>query len=288
MARFAAIGWMGVAVLLVGCPDRDDFGLGQNTDDDDDDIMGDDDSADDDTENIPGPWTYYGLDIAFEATGGTGGGDANVYITQTYYDGEEIGMGDYLCSRDLEFRTVYTYGRDQDPEIFGYADEILTWTSGEETRTDCYEGYDTTVEDLMDEWQWKVNPLVFVSCDSVLADPELLDMEITLDPFIWQEEVTDGTFHDFCELIGPAASYFFHTGLHEAIWLMPGSWGDLAEFEDVEFNYFAPADTSNVEVWMFYGFSVAAADNKDEPIEGLEGTYEIVPLWLWYYPKEEA
>jgi len=285
MVRTLVLGWMALALLLTGCPQRDQFGLGQNTDDDDDDVTGDDDSADDDT-NLPGPWDYYGLEISIEAVGGPDGGDAYVYILQTYFEGV-AGEGDYLCSRDLEFRSVYTYGQEQGDQIYNYADEVLTFTEGDEPRTDCYEGYDTPAEELVTEWEWTLNPLIFVSCESVLADPELTETQITLEPFIWQEEITDGTFHDFCELLGPAATYFFHTGPHEAIWLLPGRDGDLDLFEEVPFDYWAPVDTSNVEVWMFYGFLMADETNKNEPIDGLEGGYQVVPFWPWYFEKEE-
>ena len=282
MTRYLAIGWVGLALLLNGCVDRDGFGLGQNTDDDDNDATGDDDSADDDTEEPPGPWDYYELEAWFDATGGPDGGDANVYLTQFYY--EDSGEG--LCGRTFTFRADYTYGRDQGDDLFGYADEVITFTSGDDTGTDCPDDYDVGANALMDIWEWQIHPMLFVSCDSVVDDPELGETPITLEPFIWQEEITDGTFYDFCELIGPAASYFFHTGPHEAIWLVPGAPGDLEQYEDVAFDYFAPPDTTNVASWMFYGFSVATDDNKNEPTEGLEGTYEIVPLWFWIIEKE--
>ncbi len=285
MARWFAVALAALLLAAFGCLNHDNFGLGQNQGNTDDDDFGDDDTSvldDDDSSDPhpPGDWESYKLEITFDAIGGTGGGDANTYIELTYFDETE----DYICGRQLAFRSTYTYGTNQDDQIYEWADEVITFDSAEETGGDCPSDYDVTPTELMEMWEWQVHPLTFVSCDSVEASATLGAVPVTLEEFIWQGEWGDGTFDFFCEKIGPAAVYFYHTGPHEGVWLRPGQPGALDEY--AEFNYFEPADSSNVDVWMFYGFSVAEEYNKAEPTAGLEGPYRVVPLWPWIYTRD--
>ncbi len=291
MLRHVWILLAALAMLTVGCEGWDGFGLGQGQGDPDDDDVADDDDDDDTEEPLP-DWANYELEIWFEAVGGTEGGDSNVYVTQTFYSED----GEFVCGKNFTFRADYTYGTNQSDEFFEYADEVLTFTEGEVTSDDCDEDDPVTGDEQMEEWEWVIHPLIFVSCDQVMADEDLGSIGITTGDFIWQGEWGDGTFSFFCDKIGPAATYFFHTGDHEAVWLLPGHPGDLDAYEkkskkgevEVEFNYFEPLNPENVEVWYFYGFSVAEDTNKNEPTDGLEGTYEIIPLWPWIYDVDGA
>lgn len=280
MARWIAVALAALLVALYGCLDHDNFGLGQNQGNTDDDDFGDDDTALGDDDLPPGDWETYQLEIRFDAIGGTDGGDANAYIDLTYFDDDK----DRICGRQLSFRATYTYGTDQNDQIYEWADEVVSFDSAEETGGDCPSDYDVSPEDLMEMWEWQVHPLTFVSCDSVTASDTLSAVPVTLEEFIWQGEWGDGTFEFFCDKIGPAAVYFYHTGPHEGVWLRPGKPGDLDEY--AEFNYFEPSNNSNVDVWMFYGFSVAEEFNKAEPIDGLEGEYRVVPLWPWIFTRD--
>jgi len=285
MARWIAIALAALLAALWGCLDHDNFGLGRNQGNtDDDDFGGDDDTwvGDDDfTPLPPGDWETIKVEVNFDTTGATDGGDGNTYVALDYMDEDQ----DYICGRQLKYRSTYTYGQNQGDQIFQYADEVLTFNSGEETGGNCPADYDVSADELMTMLEWKLHPLIFVSCDSVDADPTLAAMPVTLEEFIWEGEWGDGTFEFFCAKIGPAAVYFFHTGPHEGVWLRPGHPGDLDEY--AEFNYFEPVDSTNVDVWMFYGFSVAEEYNESEPIEGLAGEYRIVPLWEWILTRDD-
>lgn len=284
MWRWTAAWTIALTVVIYGCVNHDQFGLGENEGNTDDDDMADDDMGDDDSSEVPpGDWYFYQLEISLEAIGATEGGDANTMINVTYFGEDE----DYICGRQLRFRSTYAWGPDQGDDLYNYADEVITFDEAEETGGDCPADYDIDPDDLMALWEWQIHPLIFVSCDTVLSDEKLAAQPVTLEEFIWEGELGDGTFGFFCEAIGPAFEYFHHTGPAEGVWLRPGSPGDLLEYEKAEFNYFEPADTSNVEVWMFFGFSVASDKNKAEPLQGLEGNYEILPLWDWVIAREE-
>ena len=280
--------WLGLlALIFCGCPDRAQFGLGQNqgnTDDDDDNDdngSGDDDDDDDSADAPPGDWAYYTVNLTFMTTGGVDGGDALVFVGITYYD---EGL-EWICGSTFTMEADYSYGQDQGAELFEFSDEILTWTGGEKTSSDCPADYDMTATELMDFWEWKLHPMIFVSCDSVLGDAELAELRVTESEFIWQGELGDGDFEFFCETIGPAATYFYQTGEHEGLWMVPSVAGALDSAAEAALTYFEPEDSSNVPTWVFTGFAVAGLENKFEPLEGLEGGYEMVSLWPTLYTR---
>ncbi len=281
---FVVIGLLGAAVAVFGCLDDDRFGLGGEWDDDDDDDTGadddmwdDDDSADDD---FPGDWDFYTIEVdSFEATGGTSGGDANVYVYQTYFDE----WGDMLCGINYKMRSTYTYGTNQGDDLFEWADEVIRWDEGVVEYMSCPEEWAVDPNAVATSWEWVVHPMLFVSCDQVNGGSDVSEVYLGED-IIW-ETLGDGTFNFFCEIVCPAAEYFHDTGPCEGVWLIPGAAEDLVDYG--EFSYFAPEDESNVDVWMFNGFAAAEAWNEDEdpeangPTDGLEGQYRLVPLWPW-------
>ncbi len=287
MARyvtFIVVGLLAAALIVVGCLDDDRFGLGGEWDDDDDndtgadDDMFDDDSAGDD--DFPGDWEYYTIEVSsFEATGGTSGGDANVYVYQTYFDE----WGDMLCGINYKMRSEYTYGTNQGDDLYPWADEVLTWTEGVVEYMTCPEQWAVDPNAVSEAWEWVVHPMLFVSCDQIRDGSDASDTYLGED-IIW-ETLGDGTFSFFCDIVCPAAEYFNDTGPCEGVWLIPGETDDLEEYGD--FSYFAPDQTDNVEAWMFNGFAAAESWNEDEdpmlngPTAGLEGQYRLVSLWPW-------
>ncbi len=281
---FVAVGTLTVLLVVIGCLDPDDFGLGGEwDDDDDDDASADDDMMDDDSagdDDFPGDWDYYTIEVqSFEATGGTSGGDANVYVYQTYFDE----WGDMLCGINYKMRSTYTYGTNQSDDIFEYADEVVTWNEGVVEYMTCPEEWAVDPNAVSEAWEWVVHPMVFVSCDQIIDGSGASEMYVGED-IIW-ETLGDGTFQFFCEIVCPAAEYFHETGQCEGVWLIPGTEGDLEDYG--EFNYFTPDQSDNVEAWMFNGFAAAETWNEDEdpemngPTVGLEGQYRLVPLWPW-------
>ncbi len=283
---FIVAGLLAVALIVGGCRDEESFVLGTDSDDDDDDDTfadDDDDTMDDDTtgdDDFPGDWSYYTIEVtSFEATGGTSGGDANVYVYQTYFDES----GDMLCGINYKMISDYTYGTNQGEDLFEWADEVITWTEGVVEYMSCPEEWAVDPNAVTAAWLWIVHPMIFVSCDQVRGGADVSGMYLGED-IIW-ENLGDGTFSFFCDVVCPAAEYFNDTGLCEGIWLIPGGEGDLEEHG--VFEYFSPGRTDNVDVWMFNGFAAAETWNEDEdpgaagPTVGLEGQYRLIPLWPW-------
>ena len=282
---FIAAGLLVVGLVVVGCLDPEDFNLGGNLGDDDDDDtnaddddMMDDDSAGDD--DFVGDWEYYTIEVtSFEATGGTSGGDASVWVYQTYFDDG----GDMLCGINYKMISDYTYGTNQGDDLFEWADEVITWTEGVVENMTCPEQWAVDPNAVATAWEWVIHPMIFVSCDQVRGGNGVSGLYLGED-IIW-ETLGDGTFSFFCDVVCPAAEYFNDTGLCEGIWLIPGEDGDLEDYGD--FSYFSPDRTDNVQAWMFNGFAAAETWNEDEdpavdgPTEGLEGQYRLVPLWPW-------
>ncbi len=272
----------GVAVLicLLGCPDAERFGLSPN-DDDDDVSTDDDDSAADDP--MVGDWDAYRVLIDFEAEGAADGGTATAAV-QVWYT-----MGDQeVCLRTLVFESTYTYGGDQSDHYYGWVDESIEFESGSTLSHDCPVEWEVDYDALIEQWRWVIHPVTFVSCDQVIATPELADIYIGPDQ-VWAGEWDgDWTFETYCSHVGPAASYFHNAGETEGVWLVPARPQDVA-LMGKDFETFAPADPSYVDEWLVFGFVAATEENTGEPeVEGLEGTYTVIPAAPWVFHREDV
>ena len=205
------------------------------------------------------------------AMGGEQGGLATVEYYQTYLD---IHL-DPLCSVTHGFEADYGYGTSQGVDFYGYADEILTWTSGQLVMNTCEEAWVEVPAVPVEAWRWDAHPMAFVSCERVGMVPSLAGTFVGFDD-AGVLGVTDGTFADYCG--GVAAQYqaALGTGAAEGVWLTPGVEAELDFLGS--WGYFAPPNTANVEVWAVEGLLMNEGGN-DELTIGLDGHYRAVSFW---------
>ncbi len=248
---------------------------------DDDVVEDDDDAADDDTAGTTPAWSYYTIGIRFEATGGTEGGAATIRFHVTFHEDETTGY----CQQTLIVAAEYTHGADQSDELFEYIDQSIAPERIESTNGDCPASLEISATDLLDLSQWSLFPLAFVSCDSVAANPDLAAMEL-VEPSMWPEDPIL-SFEYVCEKIGDAARYFKGLGETEAIWLRPCDVGEFDAQSNEALVYLVPRDTSHTQAWALAGFSHVGEENTGEPVEGLEGTYDLSILWPPHFSVED-
>jgi len=258
-------------LLVAGCPWGED-------DDATDDDVGDDDSAGGFFEPA---WAYYETELRLEATGGTQGGAATVRALAMFHDE----AGGRLCTEEIVFAADYAYGALAGDGHFAFTDEVITVTEVRGVSGDCPSNVGVGPDALVAAWDEILFPLAFVSCDAVAANAELAAMELVPEPeIIFGDECW--TFEDFCERIGPAASHIFDTGEHEAIWLRPCEPGALDDADEgIELSYLIPADTSLADAWAFYGFSALERGSQSGAAAGLDGAYQVLPVWSVVTPS---
>ena len=267
--------WAAILALLFAacssqCACTDPAEVGDDDVQADDDVMGDDDSGNGQQQF---EWAYQEIDIRFEATGGVGGGPSTIRVMATFFGEQD----ELICEQEIMLQGDYTYGIEQSDELFRYTDELIVPVAAEETADDCPGDLDVSVERLQDLWEWSLFPLAFVSCEAVGADPELAAMQLyPPDPF---DELLDGTFGAVCDHLGPAVSYLYETGVHEAVWLRPCNHGEFDELAGLSLHYLEPADTTNTKAWALAGLSAVEAGDTVEPVEGLDGAYQVIPFW---------
>jgi len=255
--------------LLWGCSKEEGGG-------DDDDMVDDDDMLDDDDSADTTPtWSYYTVDSRFEAAGGVEGGTAMIRV-QVAFHGEDTQV---ICRQSLVLTGEYTHGTNQSDELFEYTDQLVVPERVESSTGDCPVSLGTSAADLMDLSQWSLFPLAFVSCDSVEANPDLGAMYLVEQSGLIIPEEIPWTFENVCKYLGGAASYFYGLGEVEAIWLRPCSLGEFDEQANAALVYHVPRDTTHTEAWALSGFSHVGQDNASEPVEGLDGTYDLSFLW---------
>ncbi len=218
----------------------------------------------------------YTVAMEFDASGGPSGGSATVQYEHVMLD-ENF---DPQCSIRFEFGASYTYGTSQGTDYYQHIDEVLAWTSGGEIGSSCPITWTVYNSDPISEWMWERHPMGFVSCEQVGAVPSLASTYVGEDD-AGNLPTTDGTFADFCDNVGPAVENTMSTGPVEGIWLMPGSEGMLDSLGT--WSYFAPPDTSNVQVYVLSGMAMQLPSNTDEPVPGLQGEYAVIPFWLFVY-----
>jgi len=224
---------------------------------------------------VIGPYGFM-LEVSLTATGGDQGGAAVVDYQHVMIDDEYT----EVCRINFEFEADYTYGPAQSDDVWESVDELVTWTGGGETFNSCPETWAIYETDPVDEWLWASHPMAFVSCDQVAADEDLAATFLGEDNQGYLPTL-DGTFADYCDNVAPQYASSVGAGPAEGIWLMTGEDGAL----DVlgSWGYFAPTDTTNVEVWLLLGLLFADSANGNEPVLGLDGDYLALPLWLWIY-----
>ncbi len=216
------------------------------------------------------------IEVGFTAYGGDQGGAAVVDYQHVMIDENQ----NEVCRFTFEFDAEFTYGTEQSDDLWSSVDELVTFTGGGEVFDSCPESWEIYETDPVSEWLWDVHPLAFVSCDGIDADEALAAELLGVDNQGYIP-TDDGTFGDYCASVGPLYQDALGSGPMEGVWLMPGESGTLDGLGS--FGYFAPPDTTNVEVWMLLGLLFADAANEDEPTPGLKGGYTGVPLWLWVY-----
>ncbi len=277
---FMAVLGLAFLGLMAGCPpstsddDDDDAGDDDAGDDDagDDDMgdddMGDDDAGDDDT----WPESPYGfhIDVSFNAT--SGGASSTTFI-HTMIDANQ----NDLCAQTFELTgTTSSFSAGQGNDYYQWMDEIVTWTSLDSEDSDCPAEWAIYKGDFVEWFMWYMHPLAFVSCDNA-------DANGYAGTFVGEDptDAGDGTFGGYCDTTGPSVASSLGTGPIEAVWMSPGVSASLDGLGNYE--YFAPNDTTNVEVWMIMGLLMADSANTNEPTAGLDGDYLTVPFWLWIY-----
>ena len=221
------------------------------------------------------PFGYSPL-VTFDADGGPSGGPATVYYDHVMLD-ENF---DPQCTISFEFGATYTYGVGQGNDFFQYVDETITWTSGGELGSSCPITWTVYTSNPVSEWIWDEHPFAFVSCDQVGAVGDLASTFVGEDDAGYLP-TTDGSFADFCDNVGPSVESSMGTGPVEAIWFMSGSDGMLDSLGT--WSYFAPPDTSNVQVYVVSGMLMQQTTNTDEPVPGLQGGYAMIPFWIFVY-----
>lgn len=245
---------MGAVLWLVGCPEP---------------TVADDDSApaaDDDDDTTGPPFAYLRYD--FEAT--VAGDEAAVTLEVVALDGDR----QTLCTYPIEFGAAYAQGPGQGglfwPSIDG------SWTLADATdpgTSDCGPEfglpYHDSPADLIDGW----SPMGFYGCDVAGQDAGFLGDDPTT--------AGDGTFAGYCNVTAPAVAGVIEDrdlGEVEAIWLQQGVEGQMDGMGD--YSYLPGADGETV--WYVFGLLYAAADNTSEPVDGLQGRYHAVPLWVFF------
>ncbi len=198
---------------------------------------------------------------------GVNGPTTSVQLDVTLYVGNEE-----LCSAELTFDAVLTYGTGQGADFWDPIDEVLTWTAFDTTANDCDGIHALYSNDPVTEHLWNLHPMAFVSCEQVAADLLLGDT-----PLAAVDGYEAETFAQWCtdmSWLEPELD----VGSIEALWLAPVDDGSLEE--NGAFTYFPPTDTSQVQAWALQGVLAADAEFSAEPVEGLEGRYYAVPLWF--------
>lgn len=214
--------------------------------------------------------------ISLETSGGETGGvaSASYELRILDHDWEEI------CTVTLAFSGEYAHGA-QGGYFWEHVDQVVTLSALESMEDGCPPEVVPSyffLDDPVTEWRWRSagHPLAFVSCDRIAGDPVLADTFLGEDAWGLGG---DGSFGEACSVMGPAATAQYGPGPVEGVWLMTGRpdtldiWGDFA--------YLEPTDTTQTDAWMLGGLLMAAADNTAEPTPGLEGTYEVLPGWIW-------
>jgi hypothetical protein len=107
-----------------------------------------------------------------------------------------------------------------------------------------------------------------------------------VEPSMWPEYPIL-SFEYVCEKIGDAAIYFKGLGETEAIWLRPCNVGEFDAQASAALVYLVPRDTSNTQAWALAGLSHVGAENAFEPVEGVEGTYDLFALWPLTFSVED-
>jgi hypothetical protein len=275
---FMAVLGLAFLGLMAGCPpsssDDDDAGDDDAGDDDaGDDDMGDDDMADDDAgDDDTWPDSPYGfhISVSFNASGAS----STTTFEHIMIDANQ----NDLCSVVFDFPGTTATGPGQGDDYYQYIDEVVEWTSGTEASNNCPADWAIYKGDPVEWFMWYMHPLAFVSCDLVAQVGGLASTFLGDDAF---DLGSDGTFGGYCNDFGPALQSALGSGPIEAMWLSPGTDGSLDGLGN--YAYFAPADTTNVAVWLAMGALMADAANTNEPTDGLNGDYVTVPFWLWVY-----
>lgn len=269
-------------VLIVGCMgceesdpdsgDDDDTTDGDDDTTDDDDDTGDDD--DDDDDNVEPSWFAHYFTLNLNEGGGT------VDLTIRAYEDEGGGLGAEICDQTMTWDAVVDMNPAQGDDYWQFIDRTVTWTGpGTVVEDGCWwdpedmfgESWDTAL-------QWFFNPLAFVSCESVNNNPNLAEMDMGPDPF----ELVEGdplTFGQMCTDVGPLVANEAGTGDIEGIWLLPMPSGWIDGFGN--YSYFAPADTTNVETWGFFGYLMNDAANDMEAT--MDGTFYTISFLVISY-----
>ena len=227
------------------------------TQDPDDDTAADDDTGDDDAD-----FTYLRYDYSFDVDGDQTSLRLDVRVMD---EAREV-----LCTYPIEFQATYAGGDDQGGTLWTSIDGTLTMTSATDPgTTDCGPEYGLPYHDspasLIELW----SPLAFYSCDVASTDEDFLGDDPTGS--------TDGTFAQYCNVLGPGLATIEHLGPIEAIWLAPGVEGQMDGLGD--YSYLPGADGETY--WILWGFVFATQDNESEPQIGLSGSYVTMPMWLF-------
>jgi len=245
---------VGVAVLLtLGCSEA-------TNDDDDSAPIGDDD----DTTELPFAYLRYD----FEAT--VDGDTAEVALAVVALDEDR----EVLCTYPIEFDATYARGAAQGGIFWPTIDGSLALVEALDPGTsDCGAEfglpYHDTPADLIGGW----SPLGFYGCDVASEDTSFLGDDPTT--------VGDGTFADYCNVTAPAVAEVIQDrdlGDVEAIWLQQGAEGQMDGLGDYAY---LPGEDGET-VWYVFGLLFAAQDNGHEPVEGMQGRYHAVPLWVFF------
>jgi len=238
------------------------------------DIWGD--GVDQDCDGVDPSAYGFSLGMTLDATGGAAGGTATVTVDFSLIDVNQ----DVICNHTLDFPSDYGFGPNQGPDLWSESDEVITFTSFQQTGGTCEPGavagymYET---DPVVEWEFFLTPMSFVSCHAIQADAALAQSYCGEDLFGLGG---DGSFGSYCNVMGPAMQSALGSGPIEAVWLIPGAVGAVDTIGN--FSYFIPPSQANVEAYFVMGMLMADAVNPNEPgTTGLEGSYLGVPYWMW-------
>jgi len=191
-----------------------------------------------------------------------------------FSEGDEDEYGDEICMQTVELAATAVQGPAQGDDFWQHIDRTVSYTGpGATLQDDCWwEPIEVYGENWADAMEWWFNPLAFVSCESIAANPNLADMLVGPEPF--GHLPGDLTFQEMCEDVGPWLAQQLGTGPLEGIWLIPMSDGWLDGYGN--FEYFPPADDTQVETWGFFGYLLNDTNNIVGP--GMDGIFYTLPI----------
>jgi hypothetical protein len=211
---------------------------------------------------------WYQPSFRIDATSGAAGGPGSVRVRLDALNDHE----QPFCLQLMTFDADYAHGAAQGPDLWGGIDEVVQW-QGEGTAlgNTCWWSTEQTFgEPWPEHLGWMMNPLAFVSCQTIEADVALAAVEVGADPLGLAPGAT--TLGALCSQMDPLLVNEGYGHL-EAIWLL----GYPEDFNSYWYTCLAPENVDHVACWYFGGYLVRV--DAEDGSTGLDGVYETITGW---------